>query len=111
MRKDADLIEQKRDLPRTTRPSDRPALRTEDETTSSTDPEALDALWDVAGVAAYLRIPVSSVYKMTARRASLRIPHIRIGGKLRFRRADIEQWLTLLSTSSLTALSTLRQKV
>ena len=40
---------------------------------------------------------MSSVYKMTARKAAVRIPHIRIGGKLRFRQSDIDRWLTLLT--------------
>jgi excisionase family DNA binding protein len=70
-----------------------------------------DSLWDIAGVAAYLKLPISAIYKMTARRASVRIPHIRIGGTLRFRPSDVDQWLTLLTTSNIEALSKMRQKV
>jgi excisionase family DNA binding protein len=69
------------------------------------------ALWDVHGVAAYLQIPVSSIYKMTAAQSAVRIPHIRIGGKLRFRRADVDQWLTLLTVSNLDVLARMRKKV
>jgi excisionase family DNA binding protein len=68
-------------------------------------------VWDIADVSAYLQIPVSSIYKMTARKASVRIPHIRIGRALRFRQSDVDQWLTLLTTSNIEALSKMRQKV
>ena len=71
---------------------------------------AQDALWDVAAVAAFLRIPIGSIYKMTARKAVVRIPHIRLGGLLRFRRSDVEQWLALLTVSNLTTLSRIRDK-
>ncbi len=59
-----------------------------------------DPLWHITDVARYLGCPVSSVYKMTAPKADLRIPHIRIAGRLRFRKADIDQWLELLKISS-----------
>ena len=59
-----------------------------------------DALWRVADVAMYLGVPVSSVYKMTAPKAGLRIPHVRIAGKLRFRRTDIDEWLNVLTVSN-----------
>jgi excisionase family DNA binding protein len=60
-------------------------------------------LWKISDVARYLGIPLSSVYKMTAPKAALRIPHIRIAGKVRFRKADIDQWLDrfMVSTSDL----------
>ena len=103
MRNESDLIEGNRDLGRVARPGDRPGHR-------PAPVEAPDGLWDVADVGAYLRIPVSSIYKMTARRATVRIPHIRIGGALRFRRCDIDRWLTLLTTSNIEALSRMRQK-
>jgi len=65
-------------------------------------------LWDVTHVAAYLRMPISSIYKMTARRAAVRIPRIHIGGKLRFRRTDIDRWLGLLTVSNLDTLARMR---
>ena len=99
MRNESDLIEESRDLGRVARPGDRPNLIT-----------PTDGLWDIRAVAGYLRIPVSSIYKMTARKASVRIPHIRIGNALRFRRADIDRWLTLLSSSNIEALTKARQK-
>lgn len=43
----------------------------------------IGSLWNIADLSAYLQIPVSSIYKMTARQAAVRIPHIRIGGTLR----------------------------
>ena len=68
-------------------------------------------VWDIDDVSAYLRIPVNAVYKMTGRRAVVRIPCIRTGGRLRFRQHDIDQWLALLTTSNTEALSRMRQKV
>lgn len=87
------------------------ADRTGDQAGGQPEPKssASDALWDVAGVAAFLSIPIASIYKMTARKAAVRIPHIRIGGHLRFRRSDVEQWLTLLTVSNLTTLSRMRE--
>src|SRR5687768_1887654 len=76
----------------------RPALRPE---VGTATPEPLLV---VSEVAAYLQVSTHSVYKMTARKASIRIPHIRIGGKLRFRKADIDRWLTLLTVSNLDTL-------
>lgn len=67
-------------------------------------------LWNVAGVAAYLQLPIGSIYKMTAKKAAVRIPHVRIGGKLRFRRSDIDQWLTLLTVSNLDLLNKVRRR-
>jgi excisionase family DNA binding protein len=94
-----------RDAPRTPRPEHRPGVRPE-------GPGApAHTLWDVRQVAAYLQIPVSSIYKMTARHPTTRIPHIRIGGKLRFRQADIDRWLELLTTSNIPALTKLRRNV
>lgn len=99
------LIAEKRETPRAARPGDRPEDRT------GAAPSVVRAsLWDIADVSAYLQIPVSSIYKMTARKAVVRIPHIRIGGKLRFRQSDVDRWLTLLTTSNIEALSKARQK-
>jgi excisionase family DNA binding protein len=66
--------------------------------------EQSELLWTIDDAAAYLRVPVSSVYKMTARKARLRIPHIRIAGRIRFRKTDLDSWLELLSISNLGAL-------
>lgn len=63
----------------------------------SDDGAEQDALWDVDQVAQYLNLPVSRIYKMTARKAEIRMPHIRIGGQLRFRKADVDAWLLTLS--------------
>ena len=64
-----------------------------------------DQLWEIRDVADYLRMPVSSVYKMTGPKARLRIPHVRIAGRLRFRKTDIDRWLELLTVSNLDMLS------
>ena len=106
MRNESGLLEERREAPRAARPGDRPGDRT-----GTTWRLADGSLWDIADVSAYLQVPVSSIYKMTARKAPVRIPHIRIGGKLRFRQSDVDQWLTLLTTSNIEALTKMRQKV
>ena len=60
-------------------------------------------LWRTPDVAQYLGIPLSSVYKMTGPKSPIRMPHIRIAGKVRFRKADIDGWLDqfLISTNDL----------
>jgi len=98
------VIEENHDSNRTARPGNRPGVRPE---VTGSD----DALWDVAAVAAYLKLPVSSIYKMTARRAAVRIPHIRLGNTLRFRRSDIDRWLTFLTVSNLETLTRMRSRV
>ena len=70
-----------------------------------------DRLWTIAEAADYLTVPVSAIYKMTARKAAVRIPHIRLGGKLRFRRTDLDRWLNMLMVSNLETLAKIRQKV
>jgi excisionase family DNA binding protein len=70
-----------------------------------------EPLWDVADVGAYLQLSTNAVYKMTARKAAVRIPHIRIGGKLRFRQSDVDRWLTLLTVSNLDVLSKMRGQI
>lgn len=106
MRIGSGLIGETRRTPRAARPGDRP-----DHRTGANSRAGRVSLWDIADVSAYLQIPVSSIYKMTARKAAVRIPHIRIGGKLRFRQSDVDRWLTLLTTSNIEALSKMRQKV
>ena len=106
MRNESGVLDDLRDAPRAARPADRPGDRT-----GATRDLASGPIWTIADVSAYLQVPVGSVYKMTARKAQVRIPHIRIGGKLRFRQSDVDQWLTLLTTSHVEALSKMRQKV
>ena len=106
MRNRSGLIGEKRQAPRAARPGDRPEDRA-----GANRRAGGGALWDITDVSAYLQVPVSSIYKMTARKAPVRIPHIRIGGKLRFRQSDVDQWLTLLTTSNIEALAKMRQKV
>ena len=101
MRRESGLLEARREAPRAARPADRPGATH----------IAGGSLWDIADVSAYLQVPVSSIYKMTARKAPVRIPHIRIGSKLRFRQSDIDRWLTLLTSSNIEALAKMRQKV
>ena len=75
-------------------------------------PEAANgSLWLVADVAAYLKVSRHAIYRMTARNAALRVPHVRLGRQLRFRQADIDRWLALLTVSNLDALTRMRQHV
>lgn len=105
MRNELGLLEEMRKAPRAARPGDRPGDRT-----GANRRLGAGSLWDVADVREYLQIPISSIYKMTARKAAVRIPHIRIGGTIRFRQTDIDQWLSLLTTSNIEALAKMRQK-
>lgn len=66
-------------------------------------------LWNIDEAAAYLRLPRSAVYKMTAPKASTRIPHVRISGRLRFRRADLDRWVDLLTVSNLDRMAKARR--
>jgi excisionase family DNA binding protein len=102
MRNESDSLERNPDSGRVARPGNRPGNR-------PAPASAADGLWEVADVATYLRVPVNSIYKMTARKAAVRIPHIRLGGRLRFRRADVERWLTLLTVSNLEILAQMRK--
>jgi excisionase family DNA binding protein len=111
MRNGLVLSERNRKERRAARPADRPTHRPARPPGSQEPPGGGTGLWNVADVSAYLHMPVSSIYRMTARKAVVRIPHIRIGGMLRFRQADVDRWLTLLTTSNIEALSKLRQKV
>lgn len=61
-------------------------------------------LWTVKEAAAYLQVPASSIYKMTARAARLPIPHVRLAGRLRFRKEDLDEWAALLTVSNLDTL-------
>lgn len=107
MRNRCGLIGESAEGPRASRSADRPAHRPD----GSQRPAGGPVIWDVTGVSAYLQIPVSSIYKMTARKAVVCIPHIRIGRTLRFKQADVDRWLALLTTSHTEALSKMRQKV
>lgn len=59
-------------------------------------------LWGIEEVSSYLAIPESSIYKMTARGV---IPHVKLGGRVRFRQADIDRWLDLLVVSNMKTLA------
>jgi excisionase family DNA binding protein len=69
-----------------------------------------DRLWTIHDAAGYLHVPVSAIYKMTARQASVRIPHVRLAGRLRFRRCDLDAWLELLTVSNLSLLQKAQEK-
>jgi excisionase family DNA binding protein len=99
-----EMVGQKPNNPGAARPGVRPGEE------PAQDAAQDGGLWSIEEVSRYLQVPVSSIYKMTARRSVTAIPHVRIGGRLRFRQQDIDQWLTLLTTSNLEALAKLRQK-
>jgi len=56
----------------------------------SPQPEALLTVHEVAEL---LRVPVSWVYERTRRRGMERLPHLKVGKYLRFRRVDVLGWL------------------
>ena len=70
---------------------------------------ATKGAWTIHEAAEYLSLPVSSLYKMTGPKARLRIPHVRIAGRLRFRRADLDRWLDALTVSNLDVLAKVRR--
>jgi excisionase family DNA binding protein len=51
------------------------------------------ALLTVQDVAGFLRVPPSWVYERTRRRGRDRLPHVKVGKYLRFRREDVLGWL------------------
>lgn len=55
------------------------------------DRERNESLWDIGDVAKYLRLSERTVMR---RIEDSGLPYIRIGGTLRFRREDIDSWLT-----------------
>lgn len=63
-----------------------------------------EGLWGIEEVAEYLQLPQSSVYKMTSAKRGALIPHLKLGGRLRFRKADIDRWLDLLTVGNLESL-------
>jgi excisionase family DNA binding protein len=68
-----------------------------------------ETLWTIDEAAQYLRVPVSAIYKMTARSARLRIPHVRLSGRLRFRSEDLRHWVELLTVSNIHVLERVRR--
>ena len=58
---------------------------------------AEDDLFDVAGVAAYLRVDRQRIYEWTSQNS---IPFIKAGRFLRFRKSVIDRWLAEHSTPS-----------
>jgi excisionase family DNA binding protein len=54
------------------------------------DPETL---LDVHEAAALLGVPASHLYMETRKGAASRIPHLKVGRYLRFRRADLLRWI------------------
>lgn len=71
--------------------------------------EQRERLWDIEDVASYLGIPLSSVYKMTAPRSTSPIPHLKLGGRVRFRKADIDAWLDLWAVAPTETLAKARR--
>jgi excisionase family DNA binding protein len=52
-----------------------------------------DTLLTPREVAEMLRVPISWVYERTRRHGTARLPHIKIGKYLRFRKEDVLGWL------------------
>jgi excisionase family DNA binding protein len=53
----------------------------------------MEKLLNVREIAAYLGVTPGTIYKMTSVNADPAIPHIKLGGAVRFDRADIDTWL------------------
>jgi hypothetical protein len=51
---------------------------------------SIDEYFDVPGTAVFLGIAISTLHNYCSNRL---IPHIKRGGKLYFRKSDLEQWL------------------
>lgn len=49
-----------------------------------------DVIFDVVGLAAYLKVKCSWVYKKASDKE---IPYFKVGGYTRFRKSDIDKWL------------------
>jgi excisionase family DNA binding protein len=69
---------------------------------------AQESLRKISDVAEYLGVPRRSIYKMTGPKSALRIPHMRIAGKVRFWKGDIDRWLDQFMVSTSDVLATLR---
>ena len=61
--------------------------------------ELNEELMTVDDVAQALQVPISWVYGRTRRRGKARIPNIKLGKYVRFRKADVEAWLEGLRES------------
>jgi hypothetical protein len=48
---------------------------------------------------------------MNAPKSLLRIPHVRIAGRVRFRKGDIDRWLELLAISSNEVLAKINDRI
>jgi excisionase family DNA binding protein len=59
--------------------------------------EAEDVIFDVQGLAEYLKVSTKWVYDRTHLKE---IPHIKVNGLLRFRKKDIDKWLDSFNVPS-----------
>ena len=57
------------------------------------------ALLTVHEVAELLRVPVSWVYERTRQRGMNRLPHLKVGKYVRFRLAEVEEYLETLRSA------------
>jgi excisionase family DNA binding protein len=66
----------------------------------------MSSLWDIDDVAAYLKMPKSTIYKLTSKGL---IPHKKIGNHLRFDPEEIREWLDLKTISPMATLRRARK--
>ena len=59
---------------------------------SPAESDDIDQLFTANEMAERFKVPVSWIYKATARKRD-RLPHFKIGKYTRFRSADVRQWL------------------
>jgi excisionase family DNA binding protein len=71
---------------------------------------AQESLWKISDVAEYLGVPRRSIYKMTGPKSVIRIPHMRIAGKVRFRKTEVDRWLDQFAVSTGEAIANFRAR-
>lgn len=52
-----------------------------------------EALWSVDDLAAWMKVPKSSIYDFVYRRAETRMPYYKLGSRLRFDPESIREWV------------------
>lgn len=72
--------------------------------------KTITPLWSITDAAQYLQVPTSAIYKMTSAQSTNPIPHVKLGGRLRFRKADIDEWLDVWAISPTEQLAHARQQ-
>lgn len=89
-------IEDKKDIAKIVVEELKPLLKNNNKTNND------DTIFDVQGLADYLRVSIKWVYERTHLNE---IPFLKVGGHLRFRKKDIDKWLDLFHTPAANTLT------